>query len=333
MRPTARFTSFLAFFAVFTIFETIASSPRAAQVAITANKDNTIFAESDTLSNGAGYHFFVGTNGLGDARRGLLAFDVSSSVPSGATIDSVALVLKMSKTVLASPVTIAVHVVNGDWGQAGSDALAQEGKGAPAEAGDATWGQSMFPGANWGTLGGDFAGTASASQSVADTTEYTWTSAAMATDVQGWLDAPVSNFGWIMVGNEQSIPTSRRFDTAENDTTSIRPTLMVWYTQVATAAITPPKTGFVLYPSVPNPFNPSTTISFETTTSGRVQVTVHDVSGAVVATLADETMSASRHAIEWNGRSRFGHVMSSGVYFVRILHAGEVRQQKITLVK
>jgi len=330
MRAITRFTTILATFA---ILGTLNSSSHAGQVSITAKKDNTIFAESDTLSNGAGFHFFVGNNGLGDARRGLLAFDVSSSVPAGATVDSVALVLNMSKRVLPDTVTISVHLVNGDWGQAGSDALLEEGKGAPAEAGDATWGHSMFPGTSWSTPGGDFAGVASASQSVADTMQYTWSSAGMATDVQGWLDAPVSDFGWIMVGNEQAIPTSRRFDTAENDTTSIRPTLMVWYTATATAAVTPSNSEFVIYPAVPNPFTPSTIISFETTISGPVLVTVHDVTGAVVATLVDETMSANRHAIEWNGRSRFGHVMSSGVYFVRIQHAGEIRQQKITLVK
>ena len=52
--------------------------------------------------------------------------------------------------------------------------------------------------------GGDFSGTASASQSVGAIGQYTWSSAQMVADVQSWLDTPASNFGWLVLGDEST---------------------------------------------------------------------------------------------------------------------------------
>ena len=64
------------------------------ELIIQASKDNTLY-ESDTgaLSNGKGAHFFVGKTASGIIRRGLLAFDIAGNIESGASIDSVALIL------------------------------------------------------------------------------------------------------------------------------------------------------------------------------------------------------------------------------------------------
>lgn len=49
-------------------------------------------------------------------------------------------------------------------------------------------------------------------------------------DVQGWLDSPSRNFGWLLLGNESAFPTTKRFDSRENPTASVRPKLTVDYT-------------------------------------------------------------------------------------------------------
>src|SRR5689334_17384147 len=67
-------------------------------VTIGASKDNTLFSESDSLSDGVGQNFFVGETGSGGIRRGLIAFDIAGNVPAGATINSVSLRLFMDKT-------------------------------------------------------------------------------------------------------------------------------------------------------------------------------------------------------------------------------------------
>ena len=73
-------------------------------------------------------------------------------------------------------------------------------------------------------------GTISASKSVGGIADYTWGSTAqLVTDVQGMLDNPSGNFGWIVRGNEASIQTSKRFDSLQNGSPSLRPELTVTY--------------------------------------------------------------------------------------------------------
>jgi len=65
----------------------------------------------------------------------------------------------------------------------------------------------------------------------------------------------------------------------------------------------------------PNPFNPYTTISFETRAPGKVRLRIFDVSGRLVTTLADRAMGAGLQEVRWDGTTRMGSRVSSGVYF------------------
>lgn len=83
-----------------------------------------------------------------------------------------------------------------------------------------------------------------------------------------------------------------------------------------------------LHPAYPNPFNPVTTISFYLPAERRVQLTVFDLLGRLQTTLLDGPMAAGSHRIQLDGRE-----WSSGVYFVRLQTADEVRLTKIILEK
>ena len=182
------------------------------------SKDNTLYeydpAEGDH-SNGAGFHFFAGENGMGELRRGVLAFDIAGSIPPGSTITAVSLSMNMSMTPTGA-VTVELHKLLADWGEGTSHAPMGEGDGAPATPNDATWRHRFFDSVFWTTQGGDFSATVSASQSVGGTGQYTWSSAQMVADVQSWLDNPASNFGWLVLGDETAIATAKRFDTRES---------------------------------------------------------------------------------------------------------------------
>jgi hypothetical protein len=52
----------------------------------------------------------------------------------------------------------------------------------------------------------------------------------MVTDVQGWLDEPSSNFGWLLVGNEGENGTAKRFDSKENPRDERSPSLTIEFT-------------------------------------------------------------------------------------------------------
>ncbi len=196
-----------------------ASLASALTISIIPSKDNTLYeydpAEGDH-SNGAGFHFFAGETAMGELRRGVLAFDIAGSIPPGSTITAVSLSLNLSRTLLETARTVELHKLLADWGEGTSHAPGEEGDGAPATTNDATWRHRFFDTIFWATQGGDFSATVSASQVVGSVGQYTWSSAQMVADVQSWLDNPSSNVGWLVLGDEWTLGTAKRFDTRES---------------------------------------------------------------------------------------------------------------------
>ena len=95
--------------------------------------------------------------------------------------------------------------------------------------------------------------------------------------------------------------------------------------------------GRVAYPlnlsASPNPFNPATTIRFDLPASGNVQVAVFDAGGRRVAVLVDGERDAGSHVVPWNGLSSTSDPVSSGVYFVRLVHASGSKTLKLVLLR
>jgi hypothetical protein len=209
---------------------TVASSVSAAIINLTPSKDNTLYeydpADGDR-SNGAGFHIFAGETAMGELRRGVLAFDIAGHIPSGSTILAVTLSMNMSRTALDTARTVELHKLLADWGEGTSHAPGEEGDGAPATPNDATWRHRFFDTIFWTNQGGDFSTTVSASQSVGPIGQYAWTSAQMVADVQSWLDNPGNNFGWLVLGDESTSITAKRFDSRES---ASPPMLTIQYT-------------------------------------------------------------------------------------------------------
>jgi len=196
------------------------------EMALVPIRDNTLYevilqAPDGEIppSNGAGDYFFAGTTAMGgEIRRGLLAFDIAGVIPPGSVITDVTLTLEMSRTISGASM-VELHRVSSDWGEGTSDAPGQEGTGAPATDGDATWIHTFFPDSFWSAEGGDFSASPSAAQTVGGEGPYTWGSTPeMVADVQSWLDEPATNFGWLVMGDEQMTPSAKRFNTRENGT-------------------------------------------------------------------------------------------------------------------
>jgi DNA-binding beta-propeller fold protein YncE len=83
----------------------------------------------------------------------------------------------------------------------------------------------------------------------------------------------------------------------------------------------------------PNPFNPSTTVTFTLPIAAVTHVNVYDVHGHVVAQLVGEVRQPGRHAITWNGRDRRGREAASGVYFVRLQAGDQTAVRRVVLLK
>jgi hypothetical protein len=201
-------------------------------VALVPAKDNTLYEDANgSLSNGAGAFFFAGRTNMGVIRRGLIAFDIAGEIPAGSVINNVTLTLHMA---MSGPGTFAVslHRALADWGEGTSDAEGGEGGGAVATVGDATWLHTFYDTNFWTNPGGDFTTTPSASAAIGGVNFYSWTSTIMATDVQQWLDQPLTNFGWLLKGDESALGTAKKFDSRQGTDPQYWPVLTIDYTPV-----------------------------------------------------------------------------------------------------
>lgn len=83
----------------------------------------------------------------------------------------------------------------------------------------------------------------------------------------------------------------------------------------------------------PNPFNPRTSIGFSLARAGHVRLSLYDLAGRLVRTLADEAFGSGRYALTWDGRDDAGAAVSSGVYVYRLEVDGQTRERKMTLIR
>jgi flagellar hook assembly protein FlgD len=83
----------------------------------------------------------------------------------------------------------------------------------------------------------------------------------------------------------------------------------------------------------PNPFNPQTKISFKLDQTRNIQVSVYDIRGRCVATLAEGIRAAGAHSVVWKGKDQTGRNVPSGTYFFRVDTGGTVEIVKAVLLK
>ncbi len=208
-----------------------AGTAMGAQITLAPIKDNSLFQSVDGgESNGAGSYLFAGrTDSSSDyLRRAAMEFDIAGNVPAGSIIQSATLTLTMSRTKVGA-MTFNLHRLNSEWGEGTSNADAQEGGGIAATANDTTWTHTFYPGSFWATPGGDFSATVSGTASVGGNGSYSWGSTAqMIADVQGWLNNPASNHGWILKGPE-GLRSAKRFNSRENTSAATRPALVIGF--------------------------------------------------------------------------------------------------------
>lgn len=85
---------------------------------------------------------------------------------------------------------------------------------------------------------------------------------------------------------------------------------------------------FSLSQNTPNPFNPSTSITFTIPQAGPVRLTVYDAVGRMVADLVNNTLSAGSHSVVWNASG-----CATGVYFYKIKAGTFTETRKMLLMK
>jgi len=213
------------------LFKIVAAVPgTATNTTLETAKDNTIFYETPDNSNGSGDRLFVGNTNEGNPRRGLLAFNLTGIAP-GALINTTSLVMRVELGFATTPMSL--HRLLTDWGEGLSDSGSSGGQGAAADPPDATWNERISGSEPWIVAGGDFKSAASGTTTVGTSGPFTWASGTnpeLAVDVQRWVSDPDANFGWILLGDEVTLKTAKRFYSKDMTTASLRPKLTMNYT-------------------------------------------------------------------------------------------------------
>lgn len=216
------------------ITETAAQRKTAAEQTkqLQPSKDTTLIESAKgLLGNSEGETIFVGRTGQPEEsrRRGLITFDFAGAIPPRSRILSVTLTMTLQLSAGADqPSTINLYRVSRFWKEGAS--VAQGGRGAEAQAGDATWIHSVYPTSRWARPGGDYLKISSAKTEVNAAGVYTWNSTPrLVADVQTWVNSPKKNFGWIIIGDESKAATAKVFHSSESPDETLRPQLTVTF--------------------------------------------------------------------------------------------------------
>jgi hypothetical protein len=101
-----------------------------------------------------------------------------------------------------------------------------------------------------------------------------------------------------------------------------------------TDGITTPEMPLALHQNHPNPFNPSTTITYYLPAAAAVTLDVYDTAGRLVTRFFNqENQERGTHSVEWRGVDAQGRAVSSGVYFYRIRCGKDIIARKMILLR
>jgi len=89
---------------------------------------------------------------------------------------------------------------------------------------------------------------------------------------------------------------------------------------------------FKLHQNYPNPFNPETCIAFDLPWKAEVVITIYDLQGKKVNCILQGMQEVGAHSVMWRGKDFYGNIVSSGLYFYRIMVRSQEAESK-TVVK
>ena len=157
--------------------------------------------------------------------RALMKFDFSA-LPTNATVLAAAVTVEVTRQPgdgLASA-PFGLYRMLRRWGEGDKVATTVPGQGLPATPGEATWLCSFFPTNAWSAPGGasgiDFADVESSFQFIYGTGQSPYrfeSTPELVADVQSWVNSSQSNYGWMLLCDDEATPfTARRFGSRED---------------------------------------------------------------------------------------------------------------------
>jgi hypothetical protein len=93
------------------------------------------------------------------------------------------------------------------------------------------------------------------------------------------------------------------------------------------------KTVASLMPSVPNPMKNEASIRYSIPNDTEVSLKVYDMTGALVKTLVNESVTAGEYTVTWNGTNEVGSEVANGVYFYRLSSGDFTQSRKVVVMR
>lgn len=189
---------------------TFAARAQDAEILLTqVRADATIDSISGDVANGAGDFLLISRDFDGRERRTLLYFAVQEAIPPG----SVILDASLSFRLIVGNAPVRIWRITESWREGFTNPSGDETAGAPASARDVTWNYRNFGSLTpWSRPGGGLAPQPSG-EFDAQGTEFLYTvslgQAAIAADLQTWVDHPDQNHGWCLAVGESSSAFAR----------------------------------------------------------------------------------------------------------------------------
>ena len=90
---------------------------------------------------------------------------------------------------------------------------------------------------------------------------------------------------------------------------------------------------FQLHSNYPNPFNPSTLISYDLAFETNVKLNIYDMRGRMINSLVNQVQNAGMHTIQWDAMDYKGSGVSAGVYLYKLEAGGKVFTEKMIFMK
>jgi hypothetical protein len=91
--------------------------------------------------------------------------------------------------------------------------------------------------------------------------------------------------------------------------------------------------SFILHQNHPNPFNPSTNISYQLSKPSHVVLTIYNLLGQEINSLVNEIQAPGAISVIWDGRNEVGERVGSGVYFYQLQVNAEIQIKKMLLLQ
>jgi hypothetical protein len=300
------------------------------------------FRPNDNL--GGSTNLGVGKHGseaplVTDIQRALIRFDLDQ-VPAGVEILAAELQLYNYETEPSASYPVGAYRLVKHW--------VEGTRSAPEpEVGASSWNAAQAGTLDWSTPGAD-AASDNAQNDDPDFDRYetpedvatlsgasTWYEWDLTDAVQHWVDGDWNNEGVIITAVNEADDSRRKFHSSEAVASqTLRPTLIVTFATPEIGVADPGAQAPVaarLSAAYPNPFAATTTIQYELTTPGSVQLRVFDVQGRVIRVLVDGYQPSGAFAANWDGLAQTGARAASGIYFYRLEMPGIDETRKVVL--